>query len=125
MMLYISGAISGIASADVHAMFEAAEELLEEYDFEYVNPLNVRACDEESCNDDNQNTRPGHVGYLHSWECYLKSDLREMLNCDGIIMLPNWRNSAGARLELVTAINTGLSVYSISPDMKSFQEVMA
>lgn len=38
-----------------------------------------------------------------SWEWYLRNDLAEMLKCDGVILMPGWKRSRGARLECFVA----------------------
>ena len=35
----------------------------------------------------------------HSWECWMRGDLRAMLTCDQIVLLPDWDKSNGALLE--------------------------
>lgn len=39
-------------------------------------------------------------------------DISALLGCDSIILLPSWRNSEGARLELAIAQALGMSVFS-------------
>lgn len=47
----------------------------------------------------------------HDWNCWLKADLREMLTCDAILLLPEWEQSAGALLEKDVAMAVGMSPY--------------
>jgi hypothetical protein len=49
-------------------------------------------------------------GAGHSWECYLRHDLIEMLRCDGVALPGNWHRSPGARLESQTAHLVGMDV---------------
>ena len=42
---------------------------------------------------------------------YLRGDLAELLECDGIIMLKGWPKSKGARLELEVAISLDFPVW--------------
>jgi len=49
-----------------------------------------------------------------TWEDYMKRDIQEMLNCDGIILMQNWTSSPGARLELYIAATLGLDVVTIT-----------
>lgn len=45
------------------------------------------------------------------WEDYLKYDLHQVLDADGIATLENWRKSKGARLEVRTAKAVGVPVF--------------
>ena len=45
-----------------------------------------------------------------SWEEYLRYDLRMLLDCDAIVMLPGWTKSPGARLEHHVASKLGFKV---------------
>lgn len=38
-----------------------------------------------------------------SWETYLRHDLKAMLDCTGVAVLPGWEFSRGAQLEVQTA----------------------
>jgi hypothetical protein len=82
------------------------------HDYEPVNPLKVGAC----------NTRfdseiaaaavggapagtngswqcEGDPDFGHEWVCWLRYDLKAMLDCSAIALLPNWSLSKGASLE--------------------------
>lgn len=39
----------------------------------------------------------------HSGYCYLKSDMRELLLCDAVVLAPGWRDSKGAASEYALA----------------------
>ena len=47
----------------------------------------------------------------HTWECWLKWDLIEMLKCDSICLLPGGDQSRGALLEREVAQRVGMNVY--------------
>jgi nucleoside 2-deoxyribosyltransferase len=48
-------------------------------------------------------------------EDHLRADLMEMLNkCDGIILLPGWPTSKGARVELGLALDLAFTVYTFN-----------
>lgn len=78
--IYISGKITGL---DNYAeVFEQAEKTLTEQGYEVINP-----------------TKLNHSNHNQSWESFMKIDLAEMLKCDAIYMLKNWRESKGAITE--------------------------
>jgi hypothetical protein len=45
-----------------------------------------------------------------SWADYMRCDLRLLLTCHGIVMLPRWEESKGARLEHHIARELGMSI---------------
>ena len=115
--VYISGQITGLTHDEYHSNFGQAEALLLDREIVPVNPLRVKACEAEDCG--NGDTKPNGE-YLHSWECYLKYDIIEMLDCDAILMLPNWHNSKGAAFELDIAAKCGLIVLYLNRDYRSW-----
>lgn len=44
------------------------------------------------------------------WRDLLRQDAKTLLDCDGIILLPGWSTSNGARFELYMALTLGLQV---------------
>lgn len=103
--IYISGAIM-YADSKVD-LFADAEARLEADGWSPLNPKSVDACPDDSCE------RQAHEidkGMEHSWGCFLRYDLKALLDCDAIYMLPGWEQSHGARLELQVASAVGLKV---------------
>ena len=43
---------------------------------------------------------------------HLRADIGDLLDCDAILMLPGWEDSAGATLEHSIAVALGLEVLS-------------
>jgi hypothetical protein len=43
-----------------------------------------------------------------TWEQYLRRDIRVLLDCDGIALLPGWERSRGAQLEAHIAHALGM-----------------
>lgn len=117
--VYISGQITGLDHDEYHTNFGRAEALLLDHELIPVNPLKVRACEVEDCG--NGDTKPNGE-YLHSWSCYLRYDIKAMLDCDTIAMLPGWQKSRGAAFELYVAESCGLNVIQISEDYTSWRE---
>lgn len=48
------------------------------------------------------------------WADYLKLDLKLMLDCDGIAVLPGWHLSRGAKLEIDVAERLGIEVRDLA-----------
>lgn len=105
MKLYLSGPISGVPDGN-QAHFNEAECRLSPF-FSVVNPKNLSACSDRSCAP--QDARyPGD----HSWECWLRYDLKAMLDCDAVAMLAGWQSSKGAALEVEVARRVGMKTRS-------------
>ena len=47
---------------------------------------------------------------------FLREDLKALLNCDTIVMLPNWKVSEGAKLEKYVAEQCGIKVLYLQED---------
>jgi len=99
--LYIAGPIKGIENHN-REHFTYADKALRAYGFGVVNPKDIPACEDMKCGGDPQ--------YVHTWECWLKYDLREMLLCDGVALLFGWQLSRGASLEVRVADEVGIPV---------------
>lgn len=46
-----------------------------------------------------------------TWKRAMRSCLVQMLRCDAVLMVPNWKESRGARVERWVALKAGLPVY--------------
>lgn len=55
-------------------------------------------------------------GARHNEACYLRSDIKYMLQyCEGIVLMQGWHTSHGARLEHTVATACGLRVFIVTP----------
>ncbi|WP_447896011.1 DUF4406 domain-containing protein [Vreelandella sp. GE22] len=90
--IYISGPMTGLPGLNF-GTFNFLALKLRTLGFEVVNPAEKQS----------------ELGEL-TWEEYLREDLRDMLTCDTIALLPGWENSRGAQLELHVAHRVGLTV---------------
>ena len=43
-----------------------------------------------------------------SWQEYMRADIRELMTCKGICLLPDWMESKGARFEFSIATQVGI-----------------
>lgn len=114
-VVYISGPISGLESVPINEKlerFHRAEDWLinQEWVAKTINPLQsgnsncspMLVGNRRACNPTGQRGQDGLAS--HSWECYMKHDLRDLMLCDAIAMLPGWRSSQGASLERFLAL---------------------
>src|ERR1051326_1660817 len=101
MKLYISGPINGRPNRNIQA-FKAAAMMLTSIGYKTLIPHDIPAYHPDP-------NKPCPEGYSHCEghfsTCWLRGDLLEMLKCDGLFMLPDWRKSVGACLEHEVAIH--------------------
>lgn len=87
--LYLSGKITGLPTRRYRDKFTTAQRKYERQGFKVINPVNVRP----------------FLG-LSNWICYMIADVRQLLNCRAIVLLHDWHDSRGARIEVAIAILT-------------------
>lgn len=94
MILYISGPMTGIADHNFPAFREAAARL--------------RAAGYEVSD-------PSVRGIIDgwSWEDYLRADIRDLMDCDAVALLPGWLESRGASLEVYVAKQLAIPCLSV------------
>lgn len=95
---YLSGPMTGYAEWNFPAFTAAAKS------------LRAKGLDVLPAHEIPHDEPDGVVGAL-PWAVYLRDDLRELLNCDALILLRGWPTSSGARLELQTALALGMPVF--------------
>lgn len=93
--VYISGPISGFFLEERIWTFCHAAEMVEKWGHQAVNPFD--------------NGLPHDADYTQ----HMKADIKMLLGCDGILMLPDWQQSAGAQLELRVAMACGLELWEV------------
>lgn len=85
MKWYISGPITS-ASQVQRDLFYLAEKAVLDFGYEVINPMRYE--------------RPNPPLPVESrWEYYMRLSIKDLVECDGIIMLPYWRLSKGSSLE--------------------------
>lgn len=92
--VYIAGKISGMDREEAVELFEVAQLVIEVNGHEAVNPFEVA---EESPRKE--------------WQDYMCECHRALLMCNAVLMLPNWHDSRGARIEYAVAREMGIPVY--------------
>lgn len=103
--IYIAGPISGLPQVSLEekkARFYRAQTNLLDAGYDALVPLDVPVDNcSGGCNPD------GHIGQdgvpTHGWGCFMKHDLRALLWCDELALLPGWEESRGTLLELEIA----------------------
>jgi len=85
--VYLSGAISNLSMPEVIDKFNLAEHLLINHGFNVVNPVKL----DHSAN------------LSKDWAKYMQVDLKALMDCDTIALLPCWKESKGAQLEFQVA----------------------
>ena len=89
---YIAGKIGDLPEEEYKAAFEKGKKEVEAMGFIPVSPVDF----------------PHKHG--RSWGEYMREDLTEMLKCDSIYALRNWRLSPGATIEIHTALSVGINI---------------
>lgn len=95
MKLYIAGRITGLEYEEAESMFMMAETMIEKLGHEPLNPLALVDQDPD-----------------RTYEDYLLDALEIVLcSAEAMYMLPNWRDSLGARIEHAIAVEKCLPIY--------------
>ena len=94
MTLYLAGPMSNLPAMNFPAFHSAAADL-RALGHEVVNPAEI-------------NTDPGAA-----WLTCMRADIKQLVDCEAICLLPGWENSRGATLERQIAIGLGLQVYAL------------
>lgn len=93
--IYISGPMAGLPGFNKPAFF-AAEEALRAAGYYPVNPA--------------RNGLPDTA----EWHQHMRADIKMLMDCDGLAMLPGWEQSRGAKLEVSIAIVLGMQCNALS-----------
>jgi hypothetical protein len=111
MRVYLAGPMSGIDKQNFPA-FDAAAKFLRASGLQIVSPAELDSPAERKRALTN---RPA----TKTWGAFLARDIEIVADqCDGIIFLPGWEKSRGARLEAFTALLCGKTEFGwYHPDM--------
>ena len=94
MKVYISGPMTGMPELNFPA-FNLAAEQLRAAGYVVVNPVEV--------ND----------GHSSEWGDCMRNDIRALMDCDTVALLPGWQASRGANLERHIAQELGMTVLEV------------
>ena len=90
--IYIAGPMSGLPAFNFPAFHAKAAELREE-GIEVINPAEI-----------NPDTSM-------AWHACMREDIKQLVDCDAIHLLPGWSKSKGATLEHHIAERLGLLIF--------------
>jgi hypothetical protein len=103
MRLYVAGPMTGLPDFNFPA-FHAAAAKLRALGFDVENPA--------------ENTEPP----CKSWLGYMRKAVVQVSKVDGLILLPGWEQSKGARVEFNLAVGLGLSVMTLEQCLAQYVE---
>ncbi len=92
LRVYISGKITGMDTNLAKYKFANAANRLKEIGTEPINPMALKHDTEQ-------------------WKELMAADIMELLTCNAILLLDNWHDSNGARIEYAIARERGLLVF--------------
>ena len=108
MRVYIAGPIAGKENGNREAFAQRAR-LLVEMGLEPVNPWDIPPDhDQGSCCG-----APVPHESVHRYGCLLREDIKILMYCDAITLLPGWQDSVGASTEEHVARSIGLKVLEV------------
>lgn len=90
--LYICGPMTGFPDSNIPA-FLAAKKCCEKHDFEGILP------------DDMESQGPATDAI---WHVYMPKDVALVLQVDGLVLLPEWERSRGAKIEIACGLMQSL-----------------
>ena len=93
MKTYISGKITGLELSEAFDNFKNAENHLNSNGHNAINVMEIFR------------NIPNWT-----WKDYMIADIKELLECESIFMLSNWRDSKGATIENSVAKGLGLTI---------------
>lgn len=98
MKVYLSGAMSGLPDQNFPEFHRCAK-ILRDKGFEVFSPAE-------------QDEADGLVDQPETpWAVFLRRDIKALMDCEAIAMIPGWRKSKGACLEHYNAVALGMPVY--------------
>lgn len=110
MRLYIAGPMSNLPQHNFPAFFAAADEL-RGAGFDIISPAEI---DNPSTRKLSLKSQDGNIDDLdQTWGELLSRDIKIVADeVDGVMVIPGWQKSKGARLETFCAYVSGKPIYS-------------
>ena len=117
---YLAGPMSGRPQYNI-PMFDAVASMLRVEGYDILSPAEMDSKDiREIAMKDTLAEGKGRLvdssGTIHTWGDFLSRDVKLVADeVDGVILLPGWEESRGARLEAFVAISSGKACYTYEP----------
>lgn len=105
--VYVAGPMAGFEEYN-YPLFHEVSEILRAEGFRVVNPAEL---DSEVGWPETTPTDDYYVGPAER-AGYMNRDLPYVLACDALCLLPDWEDSTGANIELLTALVSGKEVWA-------------
>lgn len=102
--IYISGPMTGLPDYNFPA-FNAEAARLRGLGYDVINPAEINP-----------------VGENNTWHECMRKDIRALMDCDTIAMMPGWINSSGAHLEMNIAHRVGIRIIDASEIVAAREE---
>lgn len=102
--VYVSGRMTGMPELNFPA-FHAAAAYLRAQGYRVINPAEL----------DEGDTEP------MSWAGYMRRDIKALMDCDLIAMLPDWERSKGATIEHDLAVDLGMGLIFLTQHDRTAQ----
>ena len=93
--LYITGPMTGIPENNF-PLFHKVAKGLREMGYETVNPAELLPS-----------------GLSVEWEDFMREDITHLMKCDGVVLLPGWSRSRGAKIEVQLAMDLNMLIVSV------------
>ena len=104
--VYVAGPMTGYDDFNYPAFNAAARHLRRERGWEVINPAELDALTDEELGE-------GGLGDGSQLPLFLRRDFKELVHCDGVVLLDGWRSSPGANAELCVARFMDLDVWRL------------
>lgn len=109
MKLYLAGPMSGVPEFNRPTFMKVAE-FLRLSGHDVISPAEL---DDEDTLRADYDYFGGHGVTDRQRAKFLKRDLKKLLKCDALALLPGWQTSSGANTELVVAYAVGIPAYEV------------
>lgn len=103
--VYVAGPMTGLPELNFPAFHREAARLRAE-GFDVVNPAEINGGADELVAMANMDANQ----VAAHWRACMRNDIRELVTCDSIVLLPGWERSRGASLEHYIARQLDLKV---------------